>query len=182
MDCGKIIEEVKKHPTKYVVLTGGEPMIQKEIHYLCRELKDAGYHITIETAGTIAPEGIACNLASISPKHQNSTPQPGDIDQAWIDRHDQTRWNPDVIDQWIKNYAYQLKFVVSTPEDLAWVRGTMRTAFDYVPSEKVLLMPEGITKEELETRKKWVVDFCKKTGYRYCNRLHIDLFGNTRGT
>src|SRR5207249_10915638 len=73
-----IIAQVVKHPVTHCVLTGGEPMIAKQIHELARRLHELGKHITIETAGTIAPCGIACDLASLSPKLGRSTPRAGE--------------------------------------------------------------------------------------------------------
>ena len=53
-----IVAEVQRHrQARHVVLTGGEPMIAKEIASLASELKMLGYHLTIETAGTVAPLG-----------------------------------------------------------------------------------------------------------------------------
>jgi 7-carboxy-7-deazaguanine synthase len=184
MDCGQIIQEVKKYPNaKHVVLTGGEPMIQKEAHHLCRELKHAGYHITIETAGTVDPDGILCDLASISPKLNNSTPDPEQFGEAWVARHENTRANPQVFDQWIKNYNYQIKYVVSSLEDCEVLNAMYRLIYQHsIPKSKIMLMPEGITPEEIKGRQEWLIAFCKEFGYRYCNRLHIDLFGNTRAT
>ena len=183
MDCGEIIENVKKHPTKHVVLTGGEPMIQKEIHHLCRELKHAGYHITIETAATVEPDGITCDLASLSPKLSNSTPDPEQFDKLWVARHNKRRTNSTALDNWTSNYNYQLKYVVSTLEDCNLLDAMYLLAYQHsIPKSKIMLMPEGITPEQLKPRQKWLVDFCKAHGYRYCNRLHIELFGNTRGT
>ena len=52
-----------------------EPLVAKDIHALAKELKALGYHITIETAATVKPEGIACDLASLSPKLLNSAPE-----------------------------------------------------------------------------------------------------------
>jgi 7-carboxy-7-deazaguanine synthase len=184
MDCGQIIQEVKKYPNaKHVVLTGGEPMIQKEAHHLCRELKHAGYHITIETAGTVDPDGILCDLASISPKLNNSTPDPEQFGEAWVARHENTRANPQVFDQWIKNYNYQIKYVVSSLEDCEVLNAMYRLIYqDKIPKSKIMLMPEGITPEAIKARQEWLIPFCKEQGYRYCNRLHIDLFGNKRAT
>jgi UDP-N-acetylmuramate--alanine ligase len=47
--------------------------------------------------------------------------------------------------------------------------------------DDVLLMPEGVTVPAAATRQ-WLVAACVRRGYRYCARLHIDLFGHTRGT
>src|SRR6185369_16496224 len=50
----QIVTEVVSHGNaQHVVLTGGEPMIAKEIHLLAAELKKLGRHITIETAATV---------------------------------------------------------------------------------------------------------------------------------
>src|SRR5882724_8899363 len=74
MSIETIVERVTAFPAAHVVLTGGEPMVARGIHDLARQFRAAGKHITIETAGTVAPEGIACDLASLSPKLRNSTP------------------------------------------------------------------------------------------------------------
>jgi 7-carboxy-7-deazaguanine synthase len=77
-------------------------------------------------------------------------------------------------------YPYQLKFVVSTPEDLAEVK----TLAGNLGAEKsrVLLMPEGTDVRTLRERAPWIAEVCKTEGYRYCPRLHIELYGNKRGT
>ncbi len=69
-----ILAEVNRHPTRYVVVTGGEPTIAAGMRELLQGLRDAGKHITIETAGTVMPTDLACDLASLSPKLANSTP------------------------------------------------------------------------------------------------------------
>ena len=43
-------------------------------------------------------------------------------------------------------------------------------------------MPQGVTHEELRERGVWVAELCKRHGYRYCPRLHVELYGNRRGT
>jgi len=43
-------------------------------------------------------------------------------------------------------------------------------------------MPEGINRATLESRAPWLAEVCKRTGFRYCPRLHIALYGNRRGT
>jgi 7-carboxy-7-deazaguanine synthase len=181
MSISDIVAEVCGYPTEFVVLTGGEPMIAKGIHELAAELKILGKHITIETAATIAPGGIACDLASLSPKMSNSNPT---LEQAgpWRDRHEKMRSNIAVITEWLGSCPFQLKFVVSSPEGLAEIEALLGDLPSPVAPHKVLLMPQGITSEELAMRSAWLVDVCKRRGYRYCNRLHIDLFGNKRGT
>ena len=183
MSVDEIVFEVKKHTTaRHVVLTGGEPMIAPGIHDLSSALKGAGYHITIETAGTISPSGIDCDLASLSPKLSNSTPEPGVIDATWIERHNETRHQPEVFSEWITRYNYQFKFVIGAEADLSETLAIMRLGFPDVPRWKVQLMPEGIDSTSIAKHRAMLIDFCKESGYRFCDRLHIHLFGNTRGT
>ena len=178
-----IVAEVDKHPTRYVVLTGGEPMVAKGIHELAAVLHEKGKHITIETAATIAPVGIACDLASLSPKLSNSTPQAGTIEPAWIQRHEERRLQPEVIRDWIGAHHHQLKFVVSEDSQIAEIEALLaQIGPDEIRPERVQLMPEGRTVDELRHKASSLLDLCKQKGYRYCNRLHIELFGNTRGT
>lgn len=178
----QIVAEVESHRTaRHVVLTGGEPMIAKEIRELAAALKKLGYHLTIETAATVAPEGIACDLASLSPKLLNSAPDP--VEHAtWRKKHEATRWQPEVVRAWIDAYPYQFKFVVTRAEDIDELEHMLGALKRDVPRHRVLLMPEGISVERIRTRSGWLAEVCKARGYRYAHRLHLELYGNKRGT
>jgi len=178
----EIVEEVQSHPASHVVLTGGEPMVAKGIHELAAALKTAGKHITIETAGTIAPEGIACDLASISPKLRDSTPDHRMINPGWVEKHERLRLQPDVLREWLTAYPFQLKFVVADAGQAGEIDALLEAIGLAVAPANVHLMPEGTTEEALHSRQEMLVDLCKQRGFRYCDRLHIKLFGNSRGT
>lgn len=182
MGVDAIMQEVEKHPTRFCVVTGGEPMIAKGIHELLRSLRLAGKHITIETAGTVPPDGAECDLASLSPKLANSTPGAEQAGGAWQERHERTRWQPEVVRAWCGRFEHQLKFVVAGEADLAEIEGMLAEAQVPTAPENILLMPEGRTVEEQRRLAPLVVEWCKTRGWRYCARLHIELFGNTRGT
>lgn len=182
MSVEQIMAVVLQHPTRFIVVTGGEPMVAKEMPLLLTKLREAAKHITIETAGTIAPEGVACDLASISPKLAHSTPDEAAAGMAWVEKHERLRLQPEVLRAWCANYDFQLKFVIATEADIDEVRAVIDSIGVPMPPEKVLLMPEGITQEALKVRQSWLVEVCKRTGWRYSPRLHIDLFGNRRGT
>ena len=51
-----------------------------------------------------------------------------------------------------------------------------------IPTSIIVLMPQGITNDQIQERQNWVVETCKKYGYRYSPRLHVDIWGDTRGT
>jgi 7-carboxy-7-deazaguanine synthase len=181
MRVDEIVDEVKKYPAKHVVLTGGEPMVAKEIRELAAVLKKLGYHITIESAATIAPEGIACDLASLSPKLKNSGPDDR-LPAAWREKHEALRWQPQVVKAWLASYGFQLKFVVAQVADVDEIEGMLAQLGGGIPRSKVLLMPEGTTVEALRAKAGWLGELCKVRGYRYAPRLHIELYGNKRGT
>lgn len=180
MSVDQIVAEVQRHACEHVVLTGGEPMIAPQIRDLAAELKILGYHITIETAGTIPPAGISCDLASLSPKLVNSAP---DLRQhpSWHKRHEAERWRPDVVKEWIQTYAYQLKFVVSQARDLEEIESMLQRVGVKIPRGKVQLMPEARTLVAMRDKAQWLAALCRDGGYRYAHRLHIELWGNKRG-
>jgi len=179
MTLDGIFDRIADFPTKYAVVTGGEPMIAPEISELTRRLRDAGYHITIETAATVWKD-VVCDLASISPKLGNSTPWERDAGR-FADAHEASRINLAVIRRFMDMPDYQLKFVVDRPEDLIEIDALLVQLGSYDPAN-VLLMPQGVTRAELADRGPWIADLCKQRGFRFCPRLHIDLFGHTRGT
>lgn len=167
---------------RHVVLTGGEPMLVKELAPLSKKLGDAGWHVTIETAGTILRGDVHCDLASLSPKLSNSKPLPGEADPSWINRHEQTRLQPAVLRDWIQRGDHQLKFVIGSQNDVAEIHALLEAINLPVSPQKVLLMPEGVTSEALQSRSAEIVALCKERGFRFSDRLHVRLFGHTRGT
>jgi 7-carboxy-7-deazaguanine synthase len=144
-------------------------------------LKKSGKHITIETAATIAPGDIACDLASLSPKLRNSAPD-ARLDATWREKHEALRWQPEVVRAWLDRGGYQLKFVVAQESDLGEIESLLAALGREIPRTKVLLMPEGVTVEVLRARAVWLGELCKARGYRYAPRLHVELYGNQRGT
>lgn len=177
-----LVDKVCSYPARHVVISGGEPMIAKGIEEFTHLLKESGKHITIETAGTISPNGIQCDLASLSPKLSDSTPKEGDINKEWIDRHESKRLDYDILSEWVNSYNFQLKFVVSKEEEIKEIQNVISRIEGKILPEKVLLMPEGVDPDTLRSRYDLLIDLCKENGYRLCHRLHIDLFGNTPGT
>jgi 7-carboxy-7-deazaguanine synthase len=173
LSLAQILDEVKAHPSRHVVVTGGEPMIAPEIIPLTEQLRAAGLHITVETAGTVF-QPVACDLMSISPKLSNSTP-----DGRWAAQHDRLRIQANVLRELMARYEYQLKFVIARPEDMEEVRNLV--AGLEAARERVILMPEGTDVERLRERGIWLAEICKEEGFRFSPRLHVDLWGNQRG-
>jgi len=173
----KIVRTVEQHRTRFVVITGGEPMINSDLPDLARALKNNGRHITIETAGIAFIPEIACDLMSISPKLSNSVPH----DAAAAAPHDDSRLDIAVLRELIDHYGYQLKFVVDSESDLIEIQQTIEETGN-INLEKVMLMPQAATREELIEKSQMVARMCKIAGFAFGNRLQILLWGNEKGT
>ncbi len=175
----EILASIARFRTKFVVLTGGEPLIAPGVEELTRRIKEEGYHVTIETAATVW-KNVVCDLASISPKLSNSTPHERDGGQ-WAGRHESKRLDVETIKHFMQLGDYQLKFVIQQREDIEEIAELLTQLGPFDPSS-VLLMPEGTQQQQLAEREPWVAELCKERGFRFCPRLHIAIYGNTRGT
>ncbi len=179
MTVDEIVHLADRETPRHAVITGGEPMLQKELGELCQRLSERRWHITIETAGTIDRQ-LPCDLMSISPKMRNSTPDAGRAGE-WAARHEATRHRPAIVRRLIDAYPYQLKFVIDRPEDVVEVVEYLETVGN-VTGDRVLLMPQGVEPAELAVRSEWIQVECDRLGFRFCPRKHIEWYGNKRGT
>ncbi len=183
-NIAKIVGEVSRlsgaSAPAHVVLTGGEPMIMPDIVDLAVALKELGHHLTVETAATVY-KAMPIDLASLSPKLSNSTPHDRDGGRFAI-AHEKNRLNVPVIQQFINSSPdFQVKFVVSNHTDLDEIDRLLSQLRGWQPSD-ILLMPEGTEVDTLRSRADWIGEICKRTGFRYCPRLHVEMYGNRRGT
>ena len=184
-----IIDEVLSYEqTDHVVFTGGEPMIHEESVDLLDELNDYGYHTTVETNGTIYRDA-AIDLASISPKLASSTPTAERDPKGngeWAEQHEERRIDLEALCSLVDAYESQLKFVVTDSADMPEIEELVeriRTATGTkIPDDDVLLMPEGMTREELDETRNEVAELAMEYGYRYTPRLHVDLWNDAPGT
>ncbi len=185
-----VLAEVDAHATDHVVVTGGEPLIHDGVVDLIELLDERGYHVTVETNGTIYRDA-PIDLASISPKLESSTPtpdrRPDDAeDDGWADRHERDRVDLDALSRLVERYDVQLKFVVTDDDDLPEIEALLErlreAASVPIPDEDVLLMPEGATRERLAETRARVADLAMTYGFRYTPRVHVDLWNDAPET
>ena len=164
----------------HVVITGGEPFLfTDELADLCSNLKTKNKIITIETNSTIYHE-VDVDLISMSPKLSSSTPTETQS-AKWHFKHEKERIKPDVIRKFIENYSVQVKFVIADlDKDIQEIKQLEKDI--PIPKEKIILMPEGITRDDIRWKQAKIADYCIKEGYRYSDRLHVQIWGNRRGT
>lgn len=188
-EISEIVAEVAKAGNEHVVLTGGEPMLFDAIEEVARSLHSHGHTLTIETAGTLFRD-LPCDLMSISPKLSNSTPTESEAGPGWPERHEATRLDRGPLRKLLERYECQLKFVVDPEAEnpsmgLGVQLAEIESLLAQLPtlrSDRVLLMPEGTDAGTLQRRERQLVSVCLSRGWRLCPRLHIQWFGNARGT
>ena len=169
---------------QHLVITGGEPFLQASaLVEFCRQIKEIyPFHITVETNATIYNEALADNidLFSLSPKLASSSP-PAPYDQF----HNSTRCNIEIIQAFLTHAIdhqkdFQLKFVYSEERDIDEIKIILSNLQGW-KNEDILLMPMGVTYSELQQSIPHVLAHCIQNGWRYCDRLHLSLFGNKPG-
>ena len=179
MSVHDIAREVCQYGVEHVVLTGGEPMLWTELLPLTKLLRDRGFHITVETAGTLYLP-VHCDLMSLSPKTSNSTPR-GQQESRWRERHERTRLALDVIRRLISDYAYQIKFVVDDPSDLDEIDEFLQQ-FPEIDPDSIMFMPQGTNQDALADTQRWLEPLCRQRGLRFCPRKQVEWFGLIPGT
>jgi 7-carboxy-7-deazaguanine synthase len=171
----ELLEGARASGVRHVVVTGGEPLLQREIGALTEALAAEGFHITVESAGTVDPT-FHCDLLSLSPKTANSDP-PG----ARRERHRRLRRNVVPLAGLLKRFPeHQLKFVVEGADDMPEILELLASLGTVEPA-RVLLMAQGRTLEEVAQRAPAISALCLEYDFRYTPRLHLDLFGGGRG-
>jgi 7-carboxy-7-deazaguanine synthase len=191
LSVGDVLDRVRSLSPRHAVVTGGEPLLFSEAVELCRSLRRAGWHVTVETAGTVLPEDAGrlaadpiADLMSISPKLASSGPPP-DTPGGWAARHEAARRRDDVLKALMAAGPYQLKFVIDSPDDLAetlaWL-ADLGLGSGGVAASRVCLMPQGRSAEELARTAAWLEPECERLGLHFAPRHHVAWFGHVRGT
>lgn len=172
MEVEAIAAAVAMLPAEAVVITGGEPLAQMAgLIALAERLKQDGLLIEIETNGTIPPDRRLTDLVDlfmVSPKLAHSGNAPALALRA----------TPLSAFGALANAVF--KFVARTPADLHEVAALAER--HAIPAGRIMIMPEGTDSETLIERGAVLADAVLARGYGLSDRLHIHLFGDTRGT
>lgn len=156
-----------------VVITGGEPLLQENdflemIRLIRDERPDCVFEVETNATRIPFPDfAEAVNQFNVSPKLSNAG------------MPETLRLNADALGFFASSPKSWFKFVVASPSDLVEIQ-TLRSRFG-IPSERILLMPEGRTSAELDRTAPQLADICRDLGFRFCDRLHIRLWGDIRG-
>jgi len=173
LDTGTVADLVAQYNCLNVILTGGEPLLQQSawlaIITALRE-RNSAYRFEIETNGTQVPDddmATAVDQWNVSTKLSNSG------------NSTTLRIKPDAMLFFAASDKAWFKFVIQSEQDLTEVK-ELEAQFR-IPKERILLMPEGRDEATLQQRRLWLADLCRDQGYRFSDRLHIQLWGSKRG-
>ncbi|QIQ86907.1 7-carboxy-7-deazaguanine synthase QueE [Erythrobacter sp.] len=153
-----------------LVITGGEPLLQGgKLAEMLEHLPDMT--VEIETNGTVkAPPrlDVRVDQYNVSPKLAHSG-NPADL--ALV---------PERLDDYATDPRAFFKFVIASPGDVDEVLALDRRY--RFRRGHVFLMAEGTDSERLRARQEWLAPLCLEHGFRMSDRMHIHLYGDTRGT
>ena len=110
MERSEVLAELGRYPTRFVTLTGGEPLLQKELPELSRELLDRGYLVSVETHGQRSVAALPKAVVKIV-----DVKTPGSGEQAR---------DLAVLDE--LDAKDELKFVICSRADFDWSAGLVR--------------------------------------------------------
>ncbi len=171
MSVDEVLAELSRHKTGLLVVTGGEPLLQKEklLPVLSTVRGIWGWRVEIETAGTIDPGDLTffVDQFNVSPKLANSG---NELKRRLV---------PEVLTTLRRGQASIFKFVVTDLRDLEEV-GSIVSDID-IPPEMVYIMPEGVDVHTLKVTSTRIANEVVRQGWNLTTRLHIALWGNRRG-
>jgi 7-carboxy-7-deazaguanine synthase len=171
LDIAEVARRIAEFGCRHIVFTGGEPLLQQPALAALCALLGPDYHIEIESNGTVALTAAFdahVDQLNLSPKLAHSG-NAADL-----------RVNETSLAGYARDPRAWFKFVVASPEDADEIDAL---ASQYaIPDERILLMPEGTSPAVLQQRAHWLAPLCLDRGWRFTDRLHIHLYGDTRGT
>lgn len=160
----EIINEVKSFGCRLVEITGGEPLVQENVHILMKQLCDMGYDVMIETGGSLPIELIDNRVKVIM-----------DLKTPYSKMEKKNRY---------ENINYlkpddEVKFVIGSREDYDWAR-TILSKYDLVNKVKQVLFSPVFDKVENIDLAKWILD--DKLNVRFQLQMHKYIWHpETRG-
>ena len=111
MTLEAILSEVDRHGARYVTVTGGEPLAQKNCLQLLRALCDAGYEVSLETGGALDVSGVDARVVKVL---DIKTPASGEMEKnlwrnlEYLNPHD------------------EIKFVLCDEADYQWAKQALQ--------------------------------------------------------
>lgn len=162
MTIGDVLAAVRRHPARYVTVTGGEPLAQKDCHVLLAALCDAGYEVSLETGG-------ALDVAAVDPRVVKvlDLKTPGSGESAKNRLENLAHLTP----------RDQIKFVICDRADYDWTRQMI--ASHSLAAKCELLLSPAWGRQDPAQLAEWIL--ADGLPVRLQVQLHKILWGEARG-
>ena len=162
MGIDAILDEVKQYTSRYVTVTGGEPLAQPACINLMTKLADQGYQVSLETSGALDVSAVDSRVVKVM---DLKTPSSGELSK--------NRY---------ANIAYltdkdQVKFVIGNDEDYQWSKA-MLTEHDLLNRCQILFSPVMGQQNPTELAEKILHD---RLPVRFQVQLHKLLWDDAQG-
>jgi 7-carboxy-7-deazaguanine synthase len=159
MTIDEIMESVKKWSCKRVCITGGEPLLQKNVYALIDELLREGYEVSIETNGSISI--MKLSKMNVKIKMDIKLPSSGMHDKMLFGNISLLRGSD------------ELKFIIWNKQDYEYAKDIIAR---YKPRCQIIMQPVWGSKIKLAD---WILK--DEIDARFSIQLHKILWGNERG-
>ena len=157
-----ILDQVAQYEPRYVTVTGGEPLAQKNCLMLLKELCDRGYQVSLETSG-------ALDIGSVDPRVVRVV----DIKTPDSKEADKNRWeNLDLFKS-----TDEIKFVLCSEEDYRWAVGILEQ--HHLAEKCAVLFSPSQGQLEARTLAEWILR--DRLPVRFQIQLHKILWNNEAG-
>lgn len=174
MSYFEIFETLRQWDYQVLVITGGEPLVQKKslYHFLLNLPSQLPFvnRVEFETAGIIPPGELIIFpwvYFNVSPKLESSG-NPLKL-----------RYKPEVLKEFNRGDRAIFKFVVTSLEDFDEIQKIVNEVD--IPKRKVYIMPEGEKAEDQIEKMRWLAPIAIEKGYNFSPRLHSLIWGPKRG-
>lgn len=158
----QICQEVSRYNTRYITITGGEPLAQPGCCDLMRLLLDAGYQVSLETSGALDVSAVDQRVVKVM---DLKTPSSGEMQRNLYSNLD------------FLTLQDQIKFVIADDADYQWSKQQMAT-HQLDQRCQVLFSPVMSVMPASELADKILAD---QLPVRFQIQLHKYLWNDARG-
>ena len=162
MELPEILARVAAWMPRYVTVTGGEPLAQRNCISLLRALCDTGYTVSLETSGALPLEAVDPRVVKVM---DLKTPGSGEAEKNRFENL--AALGPDD----------QIKFVICDRRDYEWARELI--ADRQLDSLCELLLSPSHDQQDPTQLAEWILE--DRLRVRLQLQLHKQLWGNERG-
>lgn len=161
MSVEDILQKVESFGVLHVCLTGGEPLLQRDVYRLVQKLMNKGYLLSVETGGALSIEQMPCaeNLRIVL-----------DIKCPSSEMHEKMEFsNIELLGP-----VDELKFVIADRKDYEYAKGVIEK---YEPICSIIMQP--VWGSDMKELAEWVIE--DRLNARVLPQLHKIIWGEKRG-